>query len=395
MNERSFLTWLTVGHLANDWPIAALWLIAPAAGLSMGLTPAEVGLLFTVFNIGGALAYLPFGILADHVSNRGRLLTLTFWWVAVGYVAAALAPDFWSLALLLAFAGMGNAAWHPIAAGVLMKEAKDRRAHALGVHAMGGSAAEILAPVCAGVLLSIVDWRLALILSAVPTVLLGIAFFVRVSRAVERVPARPFRRADWVGLVASWRQGSGLRLITMISLYNMALMALLSMIPLYLADARGVSVASLGLAFSALLVAGAITQPWVGSVSDRVGRRPVIVVGNLVAAAAALVLITEPPFWLMFAAMAIAVAALDAIRSTMLAAAVDRTDHREGTTLGLAFLLMDGVGALGAVLAGLAAGASWGHMFALAAALSMGTVLLALTLPFVPAPHDKTASGAA
>jgi hypothetical protein len=44
------------------------------------------------------------------------------------------------------------------------------------------------------------------------------------------------------------------------------------------------------------------------------------------------------------------------------------------------------------VLAGLAAGASWGHMFALAAALSMGTVLLALTLPFVPAPHEKTAA---
>ena len=58
MSNRTFLTWFAVGHLANDWPIAALWLIVPAAGLAMELSPAEVGLLFTIFSIGGALAYL-------------------------------------------------------------------------------------------------------------------------------------------------------------------------------------------------------------------------------------------------------------------------------------------------------------------------------------------------
>ena len=72
--NRTFLTWFALGHLANDWPIGSLWLIVPAAGIAMALSPAEVGLLFTIFNLGGALAYLPAGILADHVSNRGRLL---------------------------------------------------------------------------------------------------------------------------------------------------------------------------------------------------------------------------------------------------------------------------------------------------------------------------------
>jgi MFS family permease len=79
----------------------------------------------------------------------------------------------------------------------------------------------------------------------------------------------------------------------------------------------------------------------------------------------------------MLIAMAVAVAALDAIRAAMLAAAVDQTDRSEGTTLGLAFVLMDGIGALGAVLAGLAAGFSWPHMFALAALLSIGSAVLA------------------
>ena len=65
------MTWFAVGHLANDWPIAGLWLIVPAAGIAMDLSPAEVGLLFTLFSIGGSVAYIPAGFLADHVSDRG------------------------------------------------------------------------------------------------------------------------------------------------------------------------------------------------------------------------------------------------------------------------------------------------------------------------------------
>jgi len=381
VTRRTFLTWFALGHLANDWPIAALWLIVPTAGIAMGLSPTEVGLLFTIFNIGGALAFLPAGILADHVSNRGRLLVATFWWVAAGYFLAALAPGFWSLALLLAVAGMGNAAWHPIAAAVLTRESTDRRAHALGIHAIGGSVAEILAPLSVGFLIAYVDWRGALVISIVPTMLLGVCF-VWVARVVPRVEMKAVRKQDMLDLLDIWRRGDGLRIAAMISLYNMALMALLSMIPLYLVASHGLSPAMTGITFSALLVAGALAQPFVGKISDISGRRPVVVLGNVAAAIASALLILQPTFWLMIAAMTVAVAAMDAIRAAMLAAAVDHTDHREGTTLGLAFALMDGIGALGAVLGGIAAGYSWSHMFGLVAALSLGAAALGAVTVF-------------
>ena len=355
MEKRTFLAWFTVGHLANDWPIASLWLIVPTVGLSMGLSPTEVGLLFTIFNLGGALAYLPAGILADHASNQGRLLVMTFWWVGVGYILAAMAPGYWSLALLLAVAGMGNAAWHPIAAGVLTRENRERRAHALGVHAIGGSLAEVLAPLSVGFLLAFVDWRGALVISALPTLLMG-GCYLWVARAVPPVEKQAISWLDMRDLIHTWRRGAGLRIVVMICLYNMALMALLSMIPLYLAERYGLGPVAAGVTFSALLIAGALVQPSVGKISDIAGRRPVLVAGNLTAGFASALLIFQPSFWFTIAAMAVAVAAMDAIRATMLAAAVDHADHREGTTLGLAFALMDGVGALGSVLAGIAAG---------------------------------------
>lgn len=381
MQHRVLLTWFALGHLANDWPVAALWLVVPAAGLAMGLSPAEVGLLFTIFSLGAALAYIPAGLLCDHVADRGRLLLATFWWVAIGYGLAALAPGFWSLAILLAVAGMGNAAWHPMATGVLTRDNMAGRAHALGVHAIGGSAAEIFAPLSVGFLMAWLDWRGALAISVVPTVLLGLCF-LRVARAVPRVERASMRRQELLTLWKAWRRGDGLRIGAMICLYNMALFALLSMIPLYLATAQGLAPAAVGAVFSALLVAGALAQPWVGRISDNSGRKPVLVIGNAAAALACAMLILEPPFWPMIAAMALAVAAMDAIRAAMLAAAVDHSGGREGTTLGLAFALMDGIGALGAVLAGIAAGLSWPHMFGLAGLFSLGAALLGVITVF-------------
>ena len=391
MQHKTFLTWFTVGHLANDWPIASLWLIVPAAGVAMDLSPTEVGLLFTIFNIGGAVAFLPAGILADHASNRGRLLIATFWWVVLGYGLATLAWGYWSLALLLAVAGMGNAAWHPIAASVLSRESKEGRAHALGIHALGGSLAEVLAPLMVGFLLVYMSWRGALLISVIPTLLMGICF-IWVARAVPRVKKTKISKQDMLDLLDVWRRGNGIRIVLMISLYNMALMALLSMIPLYLTSVHDVTPETLGITFAALLISGALAQPWVGKISDIVGRRPVLVLGNLAAGIASVALVFQPGFWTMVTAMAVAIAAADSIRASMLAAAVDHTDKREGTTLGLAFVLLEGVSAMGAVLAGIAASISWPHMFSLAAFFSLAAAALAAVTVFKQSPLATTDS---
>ncbi len=381
MNNRTLLTWFTLGHFANDWSVCALWLIVPAIGIAMNLSPAEVGLLFTICNVGGALAYLPAGILTDHVSNRGRLLTGTFWWVAIGYALAALAPDFWSLALLLALAGMGDAAWHPIATGVLTRDRETRRAHVLGIHAIGGSLAEVLSPLAVGFLLAYVDWRVALTVSALPAAIMGLCFF-RVARGVPHVAKRSLSGRDMLDLLNMWRRGDGLRMMAMICLYNMALIALLSMIPLYLADQHDFGPAEAGIAFSTMLIVGALAQPWVGKFSDLAGRRPVVMVGTLAAALASSLLVLQPPLWVMIAAATVAVATLAAIRAAILAGALDHSGRSEGATLGFAFVLMDGIGALGAVLAGIAAGYSWPHMFALAAVFSAGAAVFAFVTTY-------------
>ena len=198
------------GHLANDWLPGAVWILAPAIGLALDLKPSEIGLLITIHSIGASLAYFPAGILADRVQSQGRLLLGTFWWVAIGYFLASFAPGFWSLALLIAIAGMGDAAWHPIATGMLVRQMPNQRGRALGIHAIGGTLAEVLSPLLVGVLLSVLDWRSVLQISAIPAAAMGLAFFFLFRRIPNRHASTSLTKADLIAFAHQWRSRTGL-----------------------------------------------------------------------------------------------------------------------------------------------------------------------------------------
>jgi FSR family fosmidomycin resistance protein-like MFS transporter len=368
-SHRGLLAWLSVGHLANDWAPSTIWILAPAMAVTMDLSPAEVGLLITIAHAGAALGYLPAGVLADRVANRGRLLLGTFWWVAIGYLAASFAPGFWSLALMLAIAGLGDAAWHPIATGILAQSLPNRRAHALGIHAMTGTFAEVLAPIGIGFLLAWFDWRTALQISAIPAILMGVAF-LRVADAVPSSPHHAISLADLRALWNVWRVPRGLGVIGMVSVYNMALLAILSMAPLFLRQVHGLSLAQTGAVFSAMVLAGALVQPIAGRLSDTIGRKPVFIAGTMAAVLACMAVAWSASLDAAILALIAAVAALYGIRSSVLALAIEFGERREATTLGLAFVLLDGVGALGAALAGAVGSLDLRYAFLLAAGMA-------------------------
>ena len=370
----------SIGHFSNDLVPVGMYIFIPAFGAAMGLSPAEIGLLFMIHSLGSSMAFFPAGLLADHVANRGILLTASFFWVGFGYLTASFVDGFWAFAMLIAVAGMGDAAWHPIATGVLAQMHKARRAYALGMHAVGGHISEVIALPAAGLLLAMWDWRTAIQILVIPTLITGI-FFIFISPKVPRhVNSRP-TRADFADIWRIWTTSSGLRILALFISYNMGLFAIITMTPLYLRANHSMSWMATGFAMAAMVLPGALLQPWMGKISDRIGRRPLIVIGNAAATGAAFVAWLPTTFGLSFIALGVALTVLVAIRAVLLAAAIDHAGGREGTSLGLAFAFMDGFAASAAVLAGLAGENDIANAFLLASGFSLVAVIIAVTTP--------------
>jgi len=376
----NLLVAFSIGHCANDLVPIAMYILIPAFGTAMGLSPAEIGLLFMLHSLGASLAYLPAGLLADHVANRGVLLAATFFWVGFGYMMASFVDGFWAFAIVVSIAGMGDAAWHPIATGVLTQMHRARRAYALGVHAIGGHFSQTIALPAAGLLLALWDWHVAMRVLAVPTLLMGCAF-IFISRHVPRhVNSRP-TRADFTVIWQVWTTKAGLRMIALFIAYNMGLFAIIAMTPLYLKANHGLGWLETALVMAAMMLVGALAQPWTGKISDNVGRRPLIILGNGIAAGASLFAWLTTDLVLTVIALCVTLNVLVAIRAVLLAAALDHASGREGTSLGLAFAAMEGFAASAAVMAGLAGESDLANAFLLACAFSLVALVLAVATP--------------
>ena len=302
--------------------------------------------------------------------------------MTLGYLLASGAPGFWSLAILIAIGGMGDAAWHPIATGMLVRQMPDKRGQALGIHAIGGTLAEVFSPLMVGFLLAVLDWQQVLQLSVLPAALMGTAFFFLFRRIPSRHVSTALTKGDLVAFLHQWRSRTGLLLVGGIATYNMALVALMTMMPFYSQRAFGLSSAETGIAFALAMLVGSIGQPLVGRISDRRGRFGIFAISSVLAAAlSASVLFLDTPLGaigLLTGAMAILVA----IRSSVLAMAVDYSSKHEATSMGFVFVVLDGVGALGAVFAGLIGDFSLVASFGFAAMLSILAVgFIALTKP--------------
>jgi MFS family permease len=378
--HRFLLGALFMGHLSNDWVAGTLWLLAPAIAASMGLGPAEVGLILTINGIGAGLAYIPAGVISDRSTRPGFLMLLSFWWVAIGYLSATLVPGFWAITLLLALGVMGDAFWHPIATGVLVKEMPGRRAQALGIHAVGGSiGAEVLGPLSTGFLLGFFDWQTTLQILVLPAVIMGLLFIPVAIRITRDNPGQT-THIDFRGLARQWFKPAGIVLMLMMVLYNMALVAQLAMAPLYFQNEHGLSPFHAALIFAAILMIGSILQPFFGKYTDSRERKPMILLVLFAASFFALFAgLSDSLYWVILGLLP-AVAILTAVRPVILAAAVEYSGKSEATTLGIVFTVLDGVGMFGALLAGLIGEFELRYAFIMAAALALASAVLCLFL---------------
>jgi MFS family permease len=295
--------------------------------------------------------------------------------VSVAQLIASTSNNYWIVLSFLTLAGSAAAAWHPVAMGVMAQWMPNRKGYVLGVHMMGGTVAEVAAPLMVGMLLMILDWDQVLQISTIPSIIMGLIFF-RLAPMVMAPTKELDYNLDRQSLLRSVIKPEVLLILFMFLLHNMAIVAFMGMGPLYFQEVKGFSSSMTGLAFSLFLIGGAVAAPLVGNLSDRVGRKVIIMVGLIAGGFCTGLIIFASSNISILPLLIIAGLLMLSNRSVIIAMALEKIGHRESTVLGVISSFAEGFAALGAVLAGILGGIDLQYAIIFAAILSISAGLV-------------------
>jgi len=273
--------WLiTLGHSLTHWYPATFYLLMPIIGKELGLSYSQIGLIMTCQYIAGAVANIPGGVLVDTVGRKGVLMATSLFWVGFPYLLMGFAHSYLVLLGCVALVGFGNSLWHPTAIPTLARRFPEKRGLVLSLHSMGGNVGDALAPLAVGALLSVLTWRQAVILNVAPGMLLALLIFVFLGTMQLGVrkpePGAQSLRDYFRGLPQLFGNRSLVVLASSSAFRSMTQNALLTFLPVYLAYELGYSPFWVGACMFALQAAGFAAAPVAGHLSDRMGRRSVM-----------------------------------------------------------------------------------------------------------------------
>lgn len=406
--------WLiSAGHGLTHWYPATFYVLLPLIGKELGLSYTQIGFLMSAQHIAGALSNLPGGMIVDAIGKKGYLMAASLFWVGFPYALMSLTNSMWMLVVCVMLVGIGNNLWHPAAIPTLAHQYPQRKGLVLSFHGMGGNIGEALAPLAAGTLLAWFSWREVVVINIVPGLVMATLILVLVgalatTRAADSGKDSKEVKKDEVnaGNDSKWsvRQylhdlGTLMRDRTLMLICisggfrTLTQVGLMVFLPVYLAYEQGYSTIAIGVCMTVLQVAGLIAGPIAGHVSDKVGRRQVVLSSMLLTGATIIGMVFAGQSFLFIVFVALVGFFLYAMRPVMQAWAVENTPKRlAGTGVGLQFTILAIGGSIAPATFGIIAD-TWSVYTAFY--FLAGTIIAAnLLVLFIPKTGNPQAAGA-
>jgi MFS family permease len=255
--------------------------VLPAFGTQFGLGAAQLGIVVGVFGVGRLLVNVPAGMLAERVDRRWLLLLATVT-VVLGQVLTGLAVDYPTLLAARVFTGLAGGvaitSGMALLADLTTPESRGRDMSTLQGFQLAGGA---LGPVVGGLLYAGFGSRATFLLSGM-VALAVVAWSYRVLSRVRTV-AQPAGRG--LGPRERWltRDVVGVCLLGF-SVFFHRFGGMQTLVPLIAYGWAGIGVAQLGLLLGAITVSNIVVVRFAGGLSDRAGRKRVIVPAMVVVA---------------------------------------------------------------------------------------------------------------
>lgn len=351
--------------------------IVPLYAQSLGATPEEIGIAVAASTLTGMFIKLPAGLLSDVLGRRVMLMigACVFAFTPFLYVAVASLTGFIILRLVH---GNATAIFGPTASATISDVVSTtERGARLGLYSSLQGVGQALGPLVGGFLISAAGYGNTFLMSGA----IGVAGLLLV------LTIQPPRRAhEKKNVPAQFHQGlreiasnkSILLLSVIVAIQMFAVGAYNGFLPLFAKDSLGIDASLIGVIFGVQTAVALLARPLMGRLSDKVGRKPLILGGLVWCGIVISVLPLIPSASLLILLAALWGLGLSTISSVATAFITDLAkSHHYGAahgTFGTIFDLGEGMGPLVAGVVVLYAG--FPSMFLLMGVLLMLSALI-------------------
>ncbi len=278
---------LSAGHGIKHFGQGALLVMIPSIRATLGLGDVAIGGMSSAQSISSGIANIPAGILTDMFRKKiAWILLASMLMVGVGYIIIGSSPVYWALLIGVTIVGFGTSLWHAPAFGTLAARYPERRGFAMAAHLTGAQIGNTTSPLIIGFLLagsigswvvfSGIDWRWLCAIISIPTFLTGLAVITRFKTA----------GAESKGDISLGEYfSSAKKMFTNTGVLGMALLGAMRgavhnsfqvFLVIYMREELDYSDTLVGVHVALITMAGIVSTPIMGNMSDRIGRRPVI-----------------------------------------------------------------------------------------------------------------------
>lgn len=273
--------------------------ILPEISRAFGLSGAQFGALSTAGRVTSGVTTMGAGYIGDRFAHKsGLVLAIAMLILGGSYFLLGWAQSYWYLFVVMLIAGIGPSLFHPPAIASLSRKFPDKRGFAISLHGTGGSVGNLVGPLLTGALLAgaiavpvlgimiplgfTFDWREILKWGMIPAAIFAFLIFTMMRDIPTEGDGAKSSSDYFVGLLGLLKKKMMLALVLLTALRSMGQSAIQAFLPLYLRS----DIVDGGLAYSPFVVAlfisgaqvaGIGAQPLMGALSDRYGRKIVLV----------------------------------------------------------------------------------------------------------------------
>lgn len=292
-NRLLLLLFFTVGFVFFDR--LAINFLFPFMREEFALTNGRIGMLASALAVTWALSGYTLAAWAESRQRRKPVLVAAVVVFSICSVGSGLAGSFMALVLARALMGLAEGPVLPISQSLMgYASTPARRGRNMGLvqASAGGLLGAVLAPMVVVPLAAEYGWRTAFFIAGIPGLVIALllARWVAEPRAQALAPRHP-AQAGAPTLRAMVGQRNIALCLAISCLFITWFVALMTFTPLYLMEQRGMAPGTMGVLMTVLGVSSVVSGFVVPALSDRLGRKPAMIVFSLVAISAPLVLV--------------------------------------------------------------------------------------------------------